>query len=40
LIRRRQAELAKLHHPDQGGSHDRMAEINAAVDRAMAEVAP
>jgi hypothetical protein len=35
----RVSELAKMHHPDrQGGSHDRMAEINAAADRAMAEL--
>lgn len=27
-------------HPDQGGSHDRMAEINAARDAAMKEIAP
>jgi len=24
-------KLAALHHPDQGGSHDRMAEINRAI---------
>jgi hypothetical protein len=29
-IRDAMKELAKIHHPDVGGSHDRMAEINAA----------
>jgi hypothetical protein len=39
-IRRRVTELAKRHHPDVAGdSHDRMAEINAAADRALEEVA-
>jgi hypothetical protein len=39
IIRARVAELAKRHHPDMpGGSHDRMAEINAAADRAMADI--
>jgi hypothetical protein len=37
-IRTRVAELAKQHHPDRGGSHDQMAEINAAADRALEEV--
>lgn len=37
-VRQRQRELAKLHHPDAGGSADRMAEINAAVDLAMEEL--
>jgi hypothetical protein len=38
-IRARRDELAKRHHPDvDGGSHDRMAEINAAVESAMAEI--
>jgi hypothetical protein len=38
-IRARVAELAKRHHPDvAGGSHARMAEINAAADRATADV--
>jgi hypothetical protein len=39
-VRARRDELAKRHHPDVGGgSHDRMAEINTAVERAMAEFA-
>jgi len=39
MIRTRVAELAKRHHPDvPGGSHARMAEINAAADRAIAEI--
>jgi hypothetical protein len=29
-IRKAVAELAKIHHPDVGGSHERMSEINAA----------
>jgi hypothetical protein len=29
--------LSLVHHPDVGGSHDRMSEINAAFDRAKAE---
>ena len=31
--------LASLHHPDRGGSADRMAEINAARDEALQELA-
>jgi hypothetical protein len=39
IIRARVAELAKRRHPDaDGGSHDSMEEINAAADRAMADV--
>jgi hypothetical protein len=38
VIKARQTELAKLHHPDHGGNPDQMAEINAAVDRAMADI--
>lgn len=30
--------LASLHHPDRGGSADKMAELNAAHERAMQEV--
>jgi curved DNA-binding protein CbpA len=29
-------ELAVAHHPDRGGSHDRMVELNIAYERAMA----
>lgn len=29
--------LALQHHPDRGGDHDRMAQINRAFDRAMSE---
>jgi hypothetical protein len=39
IIRLRVTALARQHHPDRpGGSHERMAEINAAADRALAEV--
>jgi hypothetical protein len=39
VVRARVAELAKRHHPDvPGGSHERMAEINEAADRAIAEI--
>lgn len=34
-LRRRYNELAMEHHPDRGGSHEKMAEINAAYDEAM-----
>ncbi|MDE2102679.1 MAG: J domain-containing protein [Patescibacteria group bacterium] len=27
-------ELSKIHHPDVGGSHERMAQINAAFEQA------
>jgi len=33
-------ELAKIHHPDAGGSNERMTEINAAFERAKAEARP
>lgn len=29
-VRARRDELARLHHPDRGGSHERMTEINVA----------
>jgi hypothetical protein len=39
VIRRRVTELAKRHHPDvTGGSHERMAEINAAATRALTDI--
>ncbi len=38
VIRRAHRELAALHHPDRGGSSERMAEINAARDAGLAEV--
>lgn len=38
LLRQRRAELARTHHSDLGGSDDRMAEINAAYDRALLEI--
>jgi hypothetical protein len=38
LIRARQRELARLHHPDAGGSSERMAEINAAADDGLLEL--
>lgn len=32
-------EIAREHHPDvPGGSHEEMAELNAARDRALAEI--
>ena len=31
-------ELALIHHPDRGGSHERMAEITRARDEALAEL--
>ena len=31
-------ELAKIHHPDRGGSHDRMTEINQARAQALEEL--
>jgi len=33
-IQARRIELVSLHHPDRGGSPDRMAEVNAAFDEA------
>ena len=38
LIRARVRELAVQHHPDRGGNGERMAEINAAADRAIEEL--
>jgi hypothetical protein len=35
VIKARYRELAKQHHPDNGGSADKMAEINAAYEAAM-----
>lgn len=32
-------ELALIHHPDRGGAHERMAEINRARDEALNELA-
>lgn len=37
-IETKRRTLARQHHPDAGGSDDAMAEINAAVDRAMEEL--
>lgn len=31
-------ELARVNHPDQGGTHDRMAELNAAYAEGLAEL--
>jgi hypothetical protein len=39
IVRSRQRELARIHHPDVGGDPERMAEINAAVDVALRELA-
>ncbi|HVH52480.1 MAG TPA: hypothetical protein VM690_10070 [Gaiellaceae bacterium] len=36
--RARHRELVFIHHPDRGGSHERMVEINAALERALAEL--
>lgn len=38
MIVSRQHELARVHHPDVGGSETAMTEINAAVDQAMEEL--
>lgn len=40
VIEARRRHLAQKHHPDVGGSEALMAEINAAVDRALSENAP
>lgn len=37
-VRARVHELARVHHPDVGGSAERMAEINAAADQAAREL--
>ena len=37
-IERAYRRLASIHHPDRGGSADRMAEINAARDEALQEL--
>jgi hypothetical protein len=37
-VRARVRELARVHHPDVGGSGDRMAEINAACESALREL--
>jgi hypothetical protein len=34
-IKKRHRELARIHHPDRGGSVQKMQEINAAVDHLM-----
>ncbi len=31
-------ELARIHHPDKGGTHEQMAEVNRARDDALAEL--
>ena len=38
MVAARRRELARSAHPDAGGSEDRMAEINAAADRALQDV--
>lgn len=38
IIEQRYKALARIHHPDAGGSHDAMAELNAARDAALLEV--
>ncbi len=39
IVRLRYRELARRHHPDvAGGNHDRMAEINEALDQALQEL--
>lgn len=38
LVRKRYRELAKQHHPDVGGSHQKMQEVNEAYRRALAEI--
>lgn len=38
FIRNTYRELAAKHHPDRGGSAERMAEINAARDQALQEI--
>jgi hypothetical protein len=37
-LKERRDELAQEHHPDVGGSHERMAEINRAFDEAVREL--
>ena len=39
LIRERKIALARIHHTDVGGNDTMMAEINAAADRAIQELA-
>jgi len=38
VVRTRYRELAKLHHPDVGGDHARMLEINEAYCQALGEL--
>lgn len=38
LVRKRYRELAKERHPDVGGSHEAMQELNEAYRRALAEI--
>ena len=38
MVENRFRELAAVHHPDRGGSHERMAEINRARDEALKEI--
>lgn len=33
LVKERRRELAKLYHPDRGGSHEALARVNDAADR-------
>jgi len=38
VIKRRHRDLVRRHHPDRGGSTQRMAEVNAAVDVLLASM--
>jgi len=38
MIKRRHRDLVRRHHPDRGGSTQRMAEVNAAVDVLLASM--
>lgn len=38
MVKRRHRELARLHHPDRGGSVERMQQINAAADALIATI--
>lgn len=39
IVERSYRHLAKVRHPDRGGSHEAMAELNAARDQALRELA-
>jgi hypothetical protein len=38
IIENAYRELAVIHHPDRGGSHERMTEVNRARDEALKEL--